>query len=215
MTNLNDYLFELQTTAWRTSGARFNAARRLELHDFFGTFSIAMFSAIGIGITVSQKIYTFPAGSIIDNYLTALSVFIGIFVIIISLIEWGSNSRTVGESLYKSAIELNQFHREVKQVIANGISNNLQYSNADVTSLREKYESIKSSCPFNHKPIDDLLFLVAYRTSKEFLDKDNKPTIGWAHARYIQLNGFILNSWYFGTFWLLLFFLLYMSFFNR
>ena len=215
MKNLNDYLSDLQTSAWRTSGARFNAARRLELHDWTGTFSIAMFSAIGVGITILQKIYAFPPESIIDNYLTSLSVFIGIFVIIISLIEWGSNSRVVSEGLYKNATELNQLHREVGQIIANGVSDNLQHSNAAVTSLREKYELIKSSCPFNHKPIDDLLFRVAYRNSKEFLDKDGKPTIGWTHARYISLKGFILNNWYFGTFWSILLFLLYMAYLNH
>ncbi|WP_409574965.1 hypothetical protein [Sulfuritalea sp.] len=39
MTSITNFLEELRTAAWRTEGARFNAARRLKRRDWFATFS--------------------------------------------------------------------------------------------------------------------------------------------------------------------------------
>ena len=82
---MENFLTELRTRVWRTSGARYNAARRLRLRDWFATFSIAMFSAIGIALAVVQKVYAFDANSPVDRYITVLSVAIGLFVIVISV----------------------------------------------------------------------------------------------------------------------------------
>ena len=87
MNHVENSLLALEESVRKTAGVRYNAARRLERRDWFATFSIAMFSAISVGIAVMQKVYALLPGSLIDDYLTALSIFIGIFVIVISLIE--------------------------------------------------------------------------------------------------------------------------------
>lgn len=204
MQNLRDFLVNLRTTCWRTSGARFNAARRLERRDWLATFSISMFSAFGVGITVFQKIYEIKSGSDVDKYLTALSVFIGLFVIIISLIEWGLNGAVTREKLYENATKLNQLQRKLAQALANGGGETANYSNDEATSFRTEYESIKDSCPFNHRPIDDELFLTKHRLSSEFLDTNKKPTICWLEDKYIKLKSLIWDNWYFGIFWLII-----------
>ncbi len=211
MENLKDFLQHLKTTAWRTSCARFNAARRLKRRDGFATFSIAIFSAISVGVSVVPKIYALPAGSVVENHLTTLSIFIGIFVVIISLIEWAANSQSASEKLYANAVKLNAFHRKLDQFLANGISDN-QYSNDDVTSFREEYESIKESCPLNHLPVDDLLFMAEHRKSEEFLSHDKKPRIGLVGARYIWLKGLLADTWFYAILWLMISVLLLMIF---
>ena len=74
MTNTENFLSELRTSAWCTSGARFNASRRLRRRDWFAMFSIAIFSAIGVGLAIVQKIYGFETGMPADNFVTALSI---------------------------------------------------------------------------------------------------------------------------------------------
>jgi len=203
MENLRNFLVELRTAAWRTSGARFNSARRLKWRDWLATFSIAMFSAVGVGITIIQRIYEYKVGSDIDNYLTALSVFIGLFVIIISLIEWGLNGPVIREKLYDNAVRLNQFHRKLSQALANSDSSN-SFNNDEITELRKEYESIKDSCPFNHEPIDDLLFLANHRMSSEFLDLQKKPRISWVEDKYIRIKNILWDKWYFSIFWIII-----------
>jgi SMODS and SLOG-associating 2TM effector domain family 5 len=68
-----EFLTRLRFTAWRTMGARFNAARRLKRRDIIGAFSIAVFAMIGVGLAIVQPIYEVRPGNL-DNFLTALSV---------------------------------------------------------------------------------------------------------------------------------------------
>ena len=70
---------KLKTDAWRTAGARYNAARRLKRRDLFSTISLSLFSAAGVGLAVIQKIYNPQSGSSLDNYLTGLSVCLSVF----------------------------------------------------------------------------------------------------------------------------------------
>ena len=81
---MNDFLQRLRTQAWRTSGARYNAARRLKRRDWLATFSIAMFSAIGIALAVVQKVYVQKSTPELDNYITVVSACIGLFVLVCS-----------------------------------------------------------------------------------------------------------------------------------
>jgi hypothetical protein len=201
MENLEHFLQRLKTTAWRTSCARFNAARRLKRRDGFATFSIAFFSALSVGVSIIPRIYALPTGSMVENHISTLSIFIGIFVIIISLIEWAANSQGAGEKLYENAKKLNAFSRKLDQFIATNTSN-IQFNKDDVTFFREEYESIIASCPLNHLPIDDLLFLVAHRKSEEFLSHDKKPRIGLIKSWYILLKGLLADTWFYAILWL-------------
>ena len=184
---MREFLQSLRTQAWRTMGARYNAARRLKRRDFIATFSIAMFSLIGIAVAVVQKVYAPKAASDLDNYLTVLSVCIGLFVLVISLIEWGLAGAVKADALHRNAEELNQHHRKIKQVLAASVDP----SEAVVTSLREEYERIKAGCSFNHEPVDDVLFRSQHRLSPENLDKDQKPKMSWVVGKW----ALIMDQW--------------------
>ena len=210
MIETEKFLSDLRTSAWSTSGARFNASRRLKRRDWFATLSIAIFSAIGIGLAIVQKTYAFKAGTPIDNYVTALSVCIGLFVIVISLIEWGATNSVKADALHRSAEELNKFQRKVGQVLARSTDRSaLEVEQID--SLRVEYEEIKMRCPFNHEPIDHQLFLAQRRLSAEFLDDSRKPKTSWLRARWVEFFSFINIGWHFGVFWIVIVFLLWMT----
>lgn len=165
------YLVNLQTTVWRTSGARYNASRRLKRREFFSTMSLALFSAIIIIIAVVQRIYATPIQELIglDNLLTALSICMGIFILVFTLMEWGSANGAKAYILHKNAEDLNALQSKIGYIIAKNKTAQYVLLNWDETeSLRLEYEKIKGECAENHIPTDDCFFLTTKRHSPEF-----------------------------------------------
>lgn len=201
MTNITTFLQQLRATAWRTEGARFNAARRLKRRDLFATFSIGAFSAAGIAVTFVQKVYEVTAGTPADKYLTALSVCLGLFVIVISLIEWGASGALRAEALFQNAQELNAFQRKLEQRLFEA-ADGIEFSSDEATQFREEYERIKIQCTHNHEPVDDQLFLAQRRLDSEFVTIFRRPNPGWFDAKWATMQSLLSVVWYFGLFWL-------------
>jgi len=201
MTNITDFLEELRATAWRTEGARFNAARRLKRRDWFATISIGAFSAAGIGVTFIQKVYEVTAGTSADKYLTAVSVCLGLFVIVISLIEWGASGAVRAELLFQNAQKLNAFQRKLGQRLSE-VADGKAFSSDETTALREEYELIKIECPHNHEPVDDRLFLAQRRLDSEFVHLFRRVKPSWFEAKWATILSVLSVVWYFGFFWL-------------
>lgn len=200
MSNIEDSLARLFRAAKITAGARFNAARRWEKRDWFATFSIAMFSAISVGIAIVQKIYAFRTGSLVDNYLTALSVSVGIFVIVISLIEWGINARRNAEYLLKNAEDLTCFKHKLTLRI-NLIKDGFALPYEEAKQLEAEYEQIKRSCPVNHEPVDKNLFLIENPTLSEFATEGKIQKINSIRMVRVQLESLLSGIRYFLIFW--------------
>lgn len=201
MSSVQDFIAELRTTAWRTQSARYNAARRLKRRDWFGALSIGGFSAMGIGVTVFQKVYELTVGMPADKYLTALSICLGLFVIVISLIEWGMSSAVKSEVLYQNAQALSAFQRKLQQILAE-VADGRVLKAEETTQLREEYERIKESCPYNHEPVDDQTFLVQQRFSSEYCKLFNRPPPGFLRTLWVNALSTLSVIWYFGLFWL-------------
>lgn len=183
---MNEFLQRLRTQAWRTSGARYNAARRLKRRDWLATFSIAMFSAIGIALAVVQKVYVQKSTPELDNYITVISACIGLFCLVISLIEWGTSGSVKADALHRNAETLNEFQRKVEQDLAAPT----KIDDVVATDRRKEYETIKAGCACNHEPVDDELFRAQQRLSKEFregLKSDGTPKMSWMAARWAEL----------------------------
>ena len=181
-------------------GARYNAARRLKRRDWIATFSIAIFSAIGIALAVVQKVYVHKGTPELDNYITVFSACIGLFVLVISLIEWGISGSVKADTLYRNAELLNRHQRKIAQVLAApGEPNDFV-----VTELREAYEAIKDSCLHNHEPVDDVLFRAQQRLSEEYCDKVGKPQMSWVAGKWAELMDQWSSVKAFFAFWLVI-----------
>ena len=199
------FIVDLRRASWRTMGARFNASRRLRRRDVFGTVSIAVFATISVVLAIIQRIYEFKAGTALDNYVTALSVALGFFVVIISLIEWGSAGPVKAEALYRNAEELTEYQRKLGQILSDEEIINTEM----LTPLREEYEQIKRRCSFNHEPVDDALFRADHRS--DFKAADGRMDMGriecvWTHVKF-QASAVL----YFGVLWLAVFGLLWQT----
>lgn len=199
---MQDYLGSLRTDAWRTAGSRYNASRRLRRRETFSAVSLAFFSAMSVAVAFLQRIYATPA-SPLDSYLTALSACLGIFLLAISLMEWGAGNGAKAETLHRNAEELNEFQRRIKLRLAQ-VKAGQTFAWADVERLREDYEAVKSRCPYNHAPIDDELFLGQHANAPELLGADGKPRVSEERAWWLSVCSYIASIWYFVGFWILL-----------
>ena len=162
-----------------------------------------MFSAIGVALVVIQKVYDFQPGSAVDHYVTVLSACIGLFVIVISLIEWGAAGSLKADALHRNAVEINQYQRKLGLVLAE-MADGCVPAGDEIAKLQNEYEAMKAACPFNHEPIDDLLFMAQHRTSPEFVNSKGVANVSLLESQWIKLSSLISSVWYFGLFWIVI-----------
>lgn len=198
----------LRTDAWRAEGARYNAARRLKRRDLFATISLSLFSATGVGLAVVQRIYSFKSGTPADNYITALAVCLGIFLLVVALVEWGAGNSVKSDRLHQNAEELNSFQRKLGLVVSE-VNAGKQLNSEEVHKYLQEYEEIKGRNPFNHEPLDDCLFVALQRHAEEFKTAAGKPPYCWLEERWFIARSIFSSIWYFVALWLIIGYLIY------
>lgn len=206
---------KLKTDAWRTAGARYNAARRLKRRDLFSTISLSLFSAAGVGLAVIQKIYNPQSGSSLDNYLTGLSVCLSVFLLVISLIEWGAGNSVKADRLHQNAEELSAFWRRLDLVIV-GLQSQppTQANPSSAAEYLKEYDEIKEKCGFNHDPLDDHLFVSSQRHAEEF-KRNGKEPYCWLEQRWFVFRSHFSSVWYFVSLWIIIAVLIYVTPWNQ
>lgn len=173
---MKQFLSDLRTRAWRTSGSRYNAARRLKQRETSSTISLAMLSALSVAAAVAQRIYSPQPGTPLDNYLTAVSVALGVFLLAISLLEWGAAHGAKADALHRNAEDLTAYHLKLAHVLARLDAGRI-VEDSEVAALRIEYETIKDRCPYNHAPSDYELFRAQQRMAPELGAVDGKPVM--------------------------------------
>lgn len=199
---MKQFLTDLRTISWRTAGARYNAARRLERREWFSTFSLATLSALSIAVAFMQKVYSPTPGTPLDNYLSLLAVALGVFLLAITLIEWGGRYGAKAEALHRNAELLTAFQVKLAQTLAQ-IDHGTLVNNKDVDDLRLEYEAIKEKCPHNHMPCDDGLFISYHRWAAEFKDTNGKPKLNLATSLFKKVLWHLSAFWFLGIIWIL------------
>ena len=208
---MTEYLKDLQTKIWRTSGARYNASRRLKRKELFSTISLALFSALSIIIAVVQRIYSTPIQTVsgLDNLLTALSICMGLFILVFTLMEWGAANGVKAHMLHKNAEELNALQGKIGHIverIEKDKDKDISWDEKD--ALRFEYEEIKGSCNENHTPTDDSFFLATKCHSPEFKYlKLTKPKIIMA---WLMWSG--SSIWYYAGLWIITIYAMWYAF---
>lgn len=151
---MKDFLEGLSKSAWETSCARYNASRRLKIREIFSTISIALIGLSGIALSLIQSSFGDDLGNSFNNLVTAFSIILSMLLIIISLIEWGFAAGAKSEALFRNAELLNEHERKIKLYIGKVENDKSSDSFDQADMLRDEYEKIKSTCTFNHSPLD-------------------------------------------------------------
>lgn len=195
------FLEDLRLSAWRTAGARYEAARRLHLRVLFGTLSIAFFSASGSALVVVQRVHGSSRGPGWDNAVTIVAAVLGLFVLVLSLTEWGAGHAAKAYALFENAESLNAHQRETAELIAR-IDSGAALDWKDVQAHRVSYEASKRQCRHNHDPIDDESFRARKRSAPEF-GSEGTGGMNWAQAAVVRARHWASSVWYFGVMWVL------------
>lgn len=195
------FLAELRTRAWRTAGARYNAARRLKMREWLSTCSLALLSALSIAVAFAQKVYSPTSGTPLDNYLSSLAVGLGVLLLVVSLLEWGAGYGARAEGLHRNAELLTAFQIKVAQILAL-MDSGIPATAEAVDKLRLEYDEIKDKCLTNHLPRDDMLFRAHHRLDKEF-ERDGKPVMTSLDALWVRIIWSLSEAWFFAALWLL------------
>lgn len=198
--SMKPFLVDLRTKAWRTAGARYNASRRLKRREWVSTSSLALLSALSVAVAFSQKVYA-NSGTPLDDYLSVVSMGLGVLLLVISLLEWGSGYGVRAETLFKNAELLTAFQFKVAQTLE-AINAKVTVSLHEVDLLRLEYEAAKNRCTTNHQPIDDALFRAQKRFDPTFCGPDRAQMNGF-DAFYIKVAWLVAELWFFGLIWLL------------
>ena len=185
-------LQKLQKDAWRTSGARYNAARRLRRREFFATVSFALMSALTVAAAFIQRVYAQPASNA-DNYLSTFSASLGIFLLTLSLIEWGAKPGAISEALHLNAEKLSAFWRKVAFKIS-AVQSGQQMLWPEVQALLDEYDALKADCRHNHEPLDDAYFKTHHRADYPDAPGVRKTWWQWQFS----------SVWYIAVLWMLL-----------
>lgn len=194
---MKQFISDLRTRAWQTSGARYNASRRLKQRETFSTISLAMLSALSVAAAIAQRIYSPQPGTPLDNYLTAVSVALGVFLLAISLLEWGAAYGAKADALHRNAEELTAYQLKLAHVLAR-MGSGKAVEDSEFTELRVEYETIKDRCPYNHAPSDHQLFKAQQRMAPELADANGKPVMtDWCVLA-------VKASWEWSTIWFFL-----------
>lgn len=198
---MRQFISDLRTRAWRTSGSRYNAARRLKQRETFSTISLAMLSALSVAAAMAQRIYSPQPGTPLDNYLTSVSVALGVFLLAISLLEWGAAHGAKADALHRNAEDLTAYQLKLAQVLATMDTGKVMEDSA-IDALRIEYETIKDRCPYNHAPSDHELFRAQQRMAPELGAVNGKPVMtGWS-AFAVKAHWEWSTIWFFLVVWI-------------
>lgn len=134
--------------------------------------------------------------------MTFLSISLGIAILTLTLIEWGSANGSKAEILHKNAEDLNSFQRKLEILLAEIQASPLSNWKL-VHDLQLEYESIKAKISVNHETIDYDFFLAQHRFSKEFQKNDGTPKMNQDDADAIKISWNLSSIKFFLSLWLI------------
>jgi|SRR5687768_2478076 len=189
-----DRLQSMGTLCWRTGGARFYAARRLQLEERTATLSVAALTIVIIAISLLDALRAGPFESHAGVTASVMIAFISIFVLVISVVDAHSHRELRAHRLHESGVKFGEIRGAIEDLIARYKSTELvDWDQSE--SLRQRYEREIRECPFNHQPIDDARFNAQHRSSPEFVDSTGRPKLGWWRGISVRLLHFGSSVW--------------------
>ena len=192
------FISDLRRRAWRTAGARSNAARRLRRQEAVSNVSLAMLSVLSIAVSVVSMANLSEAPNV---WWDALSIVLGVFLLATSLIVWKSAYGEKAGALHRNAEELTAYRIKLESVLARMNSGDvLEMSEVDV--LRDEYDYIRKLCAYNHEPCDDDFFIRQHRFSEEFRLGCGCSRVGFWRSSFDAIKWFCAPLWVFVVIWL-------------
>lgn len=137
---------------WETKGSRFNAAKRLELHDKWSTITISLVSvyviSLNLMVLVPERSEIFNEGNIAFS-----TICLSILILVVSIILASRNYKIRASKFHDCGREINEIYDD----ICVWKSSNIKPDKDDLILIGKKYYSILDKYE-NHARIDYLMF---------------------------------------------------------
>ena len=175
-------LLALRNRAWITSGARYNAARRLRTRSRLSLATIALVSALGIAAPLLLASESFVGSR--EN-LSLYSSILSIFILVVAIIEGAASYEAKADTLFRSAELLNAFRLRVNVLLIDESSQSVE----ELGKLTSEYERIKSECAINHEVVDFNLVRAAHPGDFELPEN-------WIRKPLARIVYFLYSTWW-------------------
>lgn len=191
MEKVADELIHLRNRAWTTSGARYNAARRLRTRGRLSLAVISLISAGGVALPLiaANPLYVSKADS-----FGLFSALLSLFILVVAVIETASGFDAKAETLYRNAEALNAFRLRINALLASTSAEQLPPNILEKHTV--EYGQIRDTCSLNHELVDYDFFRVKH-------PKDFDIQGGWIGTLFVELRYALHSTW-----WLILIVLL-------
>lgn len=129
----------------RTKGARFNAAKRLELRGAKRTANTAYASVAVVVLTLLPAFFQVPG--FVEKAIALTTIAFSIFILASSLLQSAHADPVKADQFQRCALEINTLRRELRAV-ANPTA-------ADVSSFSTRFDEILRRYNINHDDVDN------------------------------------------------------------
>lgn len=160
----------LDRKVWKTTGARFNASRRLVLNHYWSVAAVAALSVYSVvaGLFLLVEA-TVDAGS---TALSAALIGAAIGILTLSLLESARSYQLRADRHHRCGMQLNELYSEIRYAA-------LQEDGTSVMEMTQQYHLILQSYEDNHAPADYNMFLAQYA---------NDLDVGSLKAAWYRIN---------------------------
>ena len=174
---------------WETKGSRFNAAKRLELHDKWSTLTVSIISVYIISLNLMVLI---PERSEIlsEENIAFSTVCFSILVLVVSTILASRSYKLRASKFHDCGREINEIYDE----LCVWKSTNIKPNKDDLLHIGKKYYSILDKFE-NHGRIDYLTFQAD--NLKEYKNSIKRPRVFYIMVKGEFYFNTILQYWIF------------------
>ncbi len=147
-----NYAEQLHEKIWKTKGARFVAHKRLEHINQLSNWAVAL-NSIYVIIASLLAIKPFSDYSKISpEYLSLITIFFSLIIIVLSLIENSKNYKAKADSLHQCGKDLNKQYERLSQIM-NKYEEDKDAAK-EIEEIGGKYQEILDKYPENHLSMD-------------------------------------------------------------
>ena len=123
------------------------------------------------------------------------------FLLAISLLEWGAAYGAKADALHRNAEDLTAYHLKLAHTLVRMDSGKV-VEDAEVDALRVEYETIKDRCSYNHTPSDHELFRAQQRKAPELGAVKGRPVMTCWSALLVKARWEWSTIWFFLLIWI-------------
>ena len=188
LVKMKDLLESLYKRVMKTRNARFEAARRMERCDRFSVSCIAFLSLEIIAINIFQ----FAESSDIDKYISAATIFLSVFALVLSLIVNQAQYSLKASRYTACALSLDELSYEINRLLQSGKSLQVE----DVAFYESKYTSIRKESNLNHDQCDHQWAMRKSAEVKEYYKYDSNPISYLIYRSTLWINHWIFSTYF-------------------